>query len=80
MLQPATSVNGALVLKNFSRKRQRESDRMAQLADLSKLGNLGALAAWALDEGDEDEVEEVEEVELAQTEMEVEKQNAIDIR
>jgi len=53
---------------------------MAALADLSKLGNLGALAAWALEEGDEDEVEEVEEEELYQTEMEMEKQNAIELR
>ena len=65
---------------NLLRKRQRESDRMAALADLSKLGNLGALAAWALEEGDEDEVEEVEEEELYQTEMEMEKQNAIELR
>ncbi len=62
------------------RKRQRESDRMAALADVSKLGNLGALAAWTLEEGDEEDNEEVEEEEFYQTETEIEKQNAIDIR
>ena len=63
-----------------NRKQQRASDRMAALTDVSKLGNLGALAAWALEEGDEEDQEEVEEEELYQTETEIEKQNAIDIR
>ncbi len=53
---------------------------MAALTDVSKLGNLGALAAWALEEGDEEDQEEVKEEELYQTETEIEKQNAIDIR